>query len=738
MHPSRIQSFFAFVFVTAFSGQAPGQSMLDSEPPRLAPSRMTPAELNRRHAWEAYALGVLCEHQNRLADAVKAFEKVLVNDPDNLSALRELVPLYLTFDRGSDALATSRKILELDPADHETWCLYSRQLKAMGQLAEAQRALEKAWECPALKDNSDAFLQVASELAETYESRKDDRHALGVYREVAKVLEPGKDNVRLGEIYESMGRICQRAGHNGSALEAFTRAQSRFLNDDPLRASTLNLDLATAYEAKGEPEAALIKLDQYLQTQPPGTEPYEFRSRLLTQLGCENEMLGWLEQASARDAHNLSLKMILARRYAKEGKANAAEQAYLQITAESSSPDAYRELYRLYQAQERMGEVLKLLNDVVARDSGDATRSAPPTQAGAMAMVLRGDRDLAQAVIAAAIAPSQDRKALKPETCRFLALLADSWRQYDAAEELYRDYLAQGADPQVEPLVYSRLLEVLWMADKRDAIVDVCRQGLRAAHVTNRALFHRHLARALILSGKISEALTEADQVVQLANDQNRIQSRLFRAQLLSNAEQCERAEAECVSLLGKAKRPADVRDIRQTLSVVYSTAGKVAKAEEQLTLVLDADPDDATANNDLGYLMADQNHDLDRAERLIRKAIQLDREQKKSAARGEQDDDAPNAAYIDSLGWVLFRRGRLAEARRELEKAASLPEGKTDPVVWDHLGDVYFRLGKLPRAKEAWQKAITLFDTERRRSPGSEYRKIKQKLESQKSEAPE
>src|SRR6202035_5668797 len=125
--------------------------------------------------------------------------------------------------------------------------------------AEAQSALEKAWACPALRENADAFLQVASELAETYESRKDDRRALAIYRKVAKVLESGKDNVRLGEIYESIGRICQRAWRHGSAREAFERAQSRFLAEDPLRASTLNLDLATAYEAKGEPEAALIK-----------------------------------------------------------------------------------------------------------------------------------------------------------------------------------------------------------------------------------------------------------------------------------------------------------------------------------------------------------------------------------------------------------------------------------------------------------------------------------------------
>ncbi len=212
------------------------------------------------------------------------------------------------------------------------------------------------------------------------------------------------------------------------------------------------------------------------------------------------------------------------------------------------------------------------------------------------------------------------------------------------------------------------------MEDKREAIVEVCRVGLTKAQVTNRALFHRHLARALLLSGRTEEALAEADQVVQLANDQNRVQSRLFRAQLLSTTGESQRAEKECLALLKEAQRPGDVRDVRQTLSVVYSNAGQHTKAEEQLALVLEVDPNDATANNDLGYMMADEGKDLDHAEQLIRRAIQLDREQKKPAARGDQEDDKPNAAYIDSLGWVLFRRGRLPEARGELEKAVRFP----------------------------------------------------------------
>jgi len=62
------------------------------------------------------------------------------------------------------------------------------------------------------------------------------------------------------------------------------------------------------------------------------------------------------------------------------------------------------------------------------------------------------------------------------------------------------------------------------------------------------------------------------------------------------------------------------------------------------------------------------------------------------------------NASFLDSLGWVLYKRGKFAEARPHLEKAAA--DGAADPVVLDHLGDLLYRLGDRDAAAKQWQHA--------------------------------
>ena len=64
------------------------------------------------------------------------------------------------------------------------------------------------------------------------------------------------------------------------------------------------------------------------------------------------------------------------------------------------------------------------------------------------------------------------------------------------------------------------------------------------------------------------------------------------------------------------------------------------------------------------------------------------------------------NGAYLDSLGWVLFKLGKLEDAVAPLEKATKMNMG-SDATVWDHLGDVLLKLMRTEKAIEAWQTAI-------------------------------
>ena len=156
---------------------------------------------------------------------------------------------------------------------------------------------------------------------------------------------------------------------------------------------------------------------------------------------------------------------------------------------------------------------------------------------------------------------------------------------------------------------------------------------------------------------------------------------------------------------------------------------------EEQMQLMLKADSSDATACNDLGYFWADQNRNLDEAERLIRRAIDLDREEKKRGQGISLEATEENAAFLDSLGWVLFRKGKLQEASGLLERAVKLSRGDDDPVLWDHLGDVYSRMNQVEQAGKAWKKSLELYEVGKRRKLDDQYKELKRKLQLVKKE---
>ena len=100
--------------------------------------------------------------------------------------------------------------------------------------------------------------------------------------------------------------------------------------------------------------------------------------------------------------------------------------------------------------------------------------------------------------------------------------------------------------------------------------------------------------------------------------------------------------------------------------------------------------PGEPQVLNFLGYAQLERRENLDAAEALIREASRL------------QPDDA---SITDSLGWALFRRGKIDEAVATLERASAADPRQA--AIGEHLGDAYWSAGRRVDARYAWSAAL-------------------------------
>src|SRR5213592_4926160 len=163
-------------------------------------------------------------------------------------------------------------------------------------------------------------------------------------------------------------------------------------------------------------------------------------------------------------------------------------------------------------------------------------------------------------------------------------------------------------------------------------------------------------------------------------------------------AKQSQQAVATFEEALHEAQLDQDDDVVNAKFYFNYGAAAEQAglyeKAADLLRKSIALDPaNSAEACNYLGYMWADHNMNLDEAESMIRRALEA---------------EPNNASYLDSLGWVEFRKGQFDQALDNLLRAAKTAE-REDPVVFEHIGDTYLKLNRTQEALEAWQKALAL-----------------------------
>lgn len=251
--------------------------------------------------------------------------------------------------------------------------------------------------------------------------------------------------------------------------------------------------------------------------------------------------------------------------------------------------------------------------------------------------------------------------------------------------------------------------------------------ALAQREITPRPELSRGLTQAYLSLSNIAEQrkdfvladawLQRIDSQDGLLNAQLRRAALLARQGKLEDARQLIRSQPELAPADGRLKIGAEVQllrdsklyqgayevlaqasadnpddfDLTYDLAMAAEKLGKLDEAEQLLRRVIAAKPEDAQSYNALGYSLAERGIRLVEARQLILKAL----------------DYAPNDPFIsDSLGWVEFRSGNLAEAQRILEAAF---KARPDAEIAAHLGEVLWAQGQRDQALSIWKQGLQL-----------------------------
>lgn len=316
------------------------------------------------------------------------------------------------------------------------------------------------------------------------------------------------------------------------------------------------------------------------------------------------------------------------------------------------------------------------------------------------ALVCAGRYDRAQQMLLEDLEVDPDSKDLQRWMIRVLAFAG---RHEDALEWL--DNLAVGSQSDIrlrDTLRGERLLVVSDTHRYKDVVklltgwLREAKSGPRGSAAESLPELQLELADALMRAGRVDDAIAKLGEWI----EENEDPTTRFRY---------HRRMSLCQQWRDDSRRAIDA------LERAYEIAS-----------------DRVGINNDLGYSLADAGIRLDEAEWMVRRALVRE----------------PHlGAYLDSYGWVLYKRGEFAESRRWLEKSAHtlyygafdrarfwldlgraggrrLPDDG-DPVVYDHLGDVHWRLGNADEAADFWAKSVELCERSLESSPRDDLRNL-------------
>ena len=621
--------------------------------PPPAASQQPAATVDKASAYYHYSLGHLYSelagaYGNRgdyFNKAVDNYRAAMAADPSATFIAEELSDFYIQSGRLRDAVTEAEDLLKKNPND-----INSRRV-----LARIYSRL----------------------IGDEQQNRIDETMVRKAIEQYEKITEADPKDL---DSWVMLGRLDLVEKKSPDAEKAFRAVLA--IQPDNEDAMT---GLAQVYGDMGDSRKAADLLRQVAEKSPTARS-YATLANAYEQmkdypLACES-----LRKAITIAPDNADLQRELAQDLLLADQPDEALKIYQQLAAED--PKDYEPQLRMSQIYRRQRQFDKAQAAAAKAKEIDATNLEVRYND---VELLEAEGKLADAITSLnALLDSTEQKTYDPSHQRNRALLLDSlgnlYRtndQYQQAVDTYKRII--DLDPTDGPQAYAQIVETWRTAKEYNKAAQAADAALKSYPDDNSV---RSLHASVVADlGHYDQAAAETKKL--LASKQD-CQTWLALAEIYEKAKNFP----EMGDAIDHAEKLATSNEDKSTVyfmrGAMYERMKKYDEAEAEFRKVLTLDPDNSSALNYLGYMLADRNVRLGEAEEMIQKAV---------------DREPNNYAFLDSLGWVYFRQNKLSDAEEQLRRA--LERMSNDPTVHDHLGDVYFHQGKIREAIAQWQSSL-------------------------------
>lgn len=565
----------------------------------------------------------------------------------------------------------------------------------------------------------------------------------GQYRKALKTLrvavskEPGDPYLRLelAKLAARLGRMEEAAEHAETALEGapedpdvlfvvgevFQRLaardpeygdRARTVLEQALEAAPADVQalhaLGRQYQRQGDLEAAEETFRRLMALQP-GERTATFLLQTLLDLGKEDAARELLREVLDQDPEALEMRFTLADLLAEAGRGEEALEV-LQAAPEEQAlePELVRRIVGVLLREDRSEEARERLEAAVRENQGSDRLKL---YLGLLLADLGEVGDARELLSRYLEANPHDLEAARA----LVRLEVQDGRPREAVRVVRR--VAGGLeseDPDSAAGLVQASMRLLARAGRWSLVVEAASMVPEAAPRAARLEILRLEVEGLRRLERHREALDRLD-----ASALEGPEVQAIRAELLFEIGEEDRARELLASLESSNPRLAarvyqgqelygralplwqrvveddpDSLQARFSLAAALERTGRFQEATEMFRNLLRESPDFHLALNYLGYMWAERGQNLDEAQSLVERALEL---------------DPGNGAYVDSLGWIFYQKGEYEKALSQLRRAADLLP--RDGTVQEHLGDVLLALGNASEARAAYLRALELQD---------------------------